>query len=134
MERLSNLDQIAMKSIQFAKEVVYAFQNNISGRNTINDSLINWYFPPPGRIKINTDGSSVDHGWVSFGGLARDDQGWWLEGFFGRIGYASPLKAELWGIKRGLKLAKDRGWRKAIIEKDCETALELIDTGEIDSG
>ena len=63
----------------------------------------------------------------------RVDQGRWLDGFCCRIGYASPLKVELWGIKRGLKLAKDRGWKKVIIETDCETALELIETGEIDN-
>ena len=51
-----------------------------------------------GRVKINTDRSSVDHGWGSYGGLARDDQGRWIEGLCGRIGYANSLTAELWGI------------------------------------
>lgn len=31
---------------------------------------------------------AVDHGWASFGGLAREDRGRWLEGFHGRISYA----------------------------------------------
>ena len=128
---VSKTDQIALKSINFAKEVINAFQSKNSGFVNNFEKLINWSFPPTGRIKINTDGSVVDHGWASFGGLARDDQGRWLEGLCGRIGYASPLKAELWGIKRGLKLAKDRGWKKVIIETDCEAARELIETGDI---
>lgn len=63
---------------------------------------------PTGCIKINMDSNSVDHGWASFGGLARHDQGRWLEGFCEEIGHDSPLKAELWGIRKGLKLAKER--------------------------
>lgn len=98
-----------------------------------NDVLIKWSFPPTCCIKINTDGSAVDHEWASFGGLASDDQGRWTERFYRRIGYASPLKAELWGIKRGLKLAKERGWKEPIIETNCETTVELIEMGEIDN-
>ena len=87
-------NEIANKTIRYAKETVLAFTSNLNRNTSKNTNFINWKFPNASRIKINNDGSSVDLGWVSYGGVARNDQGKWLEGFCGRIGYASPLKVE----------------------------------------
>lgn len=64
---------------------------------------------------------------LHIGGLERDDQGTQIEGFCGRIGYALFLKAGLWGIRCGLKLAKDRDQKGVILESDSENALDLIE-------
>ena len=86
-----------------------------------------------GLVKINTDGSSVDHGWGSYGGLAWDDQGRWIEGFCDIIGYANSLTTELWGMREGLKLARDRNWQKVIIESDSEVAVDLVHPCDIEN-
>lgn len=107
-----NPENIAYKSFEFAEEIFNAFKSNSPRRRDNNDDvLIKWIFPPTGRIKMNRDGSSVDHGWASFGGLAREDRGRWLDDSVASIGYALLLKAELWSIRRGLKLVKDRDWK-----------------------
>ena len=67
----------------------------------------------------------------SYGGLVRNDQGRWLEGFCGVLGAATPLQAELWGLRQALSLVKDNGWSSVIIESDCLEAINLI-SGEED--
>lgn len=52
--------------MHYAAEVANAFKK----RSRMDCFAWNWKFLPSGQIKINTDGSSVDHG-----SLARDD-GW----------------------------------------------------------
>ena len=36
------------------------------------------------------------------------------------------LAAELWGIRAGLKLAKEKNWKRVIIESDSEVAVDLV--------
>lgn len=44
-------------------------------------------------IKINSDGSIFgEFERVTYGGVARDDCGRWIEGFYQKIGYATPFK------------------------------------------
>ncbi|KAH0721920.1 hypothetical protein KY289_004964 [Solanum tuberosum] len=90
---------------------------------------ISWSFPPPGYIKINTDGSFMQNsGLAGYGGIARDDRGRWLGGFVGRLGMVttSCLTAELWAIHGGLTLAKNFKLKNVIIETDSREALMLI--------
>ncbi|KAK6777056.1 hypothetical protein RDI58_023773 [Solanum bulbocastanum] len=92
-------------------------------------SYISWSFPPPGHIKINTDGSFMQNsGLAGYGGIARDDRGRWLGGFVGRFGMVttSCLTAELWAIHGGLTLAKNFKLKNVIIETDSREALMLI--------
>ncbi|KAH0776418.1 hypothetical protein KY290_007829 [Solanum tuberosum] len=97
--------------------------------------FISWAFPPEGCIKINTDGSFMPNlGLAGFGGVARDDQGRWLGGFYGRLGMkaTSSLTTELWAIHGGLILAKDNDLKKVIIETDSSEALKwLCMTGNV---
>lgn len=98
---------------------------------TLHYRLICWNFPPAGCIKINTDGSSSmeDHR-GGFEGLVRRDQGKWVEGFCGYIGYAETLKAELWRLRHALKLCKERNSKRTIIETDCLNVVNLIKDNE----
>ena len=89
--------------------------------------LIHWFFPPTGRIKVNTDGSFHPQFTMgSIGDLTRDDQGRWIEGFCGRIGYADPLKVEMWAIHHALKLIQERMWNNAIVERDSQLIVQLL--------
>ena len=62
----------------------------------------------------------------SYGGLVRNDQGRWLEGFCGVMGAATPLQAELWGLRQAFTLARDNAWAGIIIESDYLEAIRLI--------
>lgn len=105
-------------------------KNLIKDTNNNRNTLINWKFPLTSRIKINTDGSFIDNGQASFGGIARDDQRKWLEGLCSRIDYTSPLK----GIyAKASRLQKKRGLHKVIIKTNSQVALEFIEIGDVDN-
>ena len=119
-------NQVAIKSICLADNIHDAFKSNrLSGDS--EPTLIKWYLPLAGKIKLNTDGSTSNvYGYASFGGVARGNNGKWIEGYCGFIGAASILKAELWAIKQAFKLCKEKGWAGAPVESDCLPAVELI--------
>jgi hypothetical protein len=72
---------------------------NANSKCLRNPNLIQWFCPPTGKLKINTDGGcSIETGLGCYGGIIRDDKGAWIEGFCGRIGGSNPLSAELWGL------------------------------------
>lgn len=63
------------------------------------------YMPGTGKLKLNTDGRSRGNpGKAGFGGVIRDDRGFWILGFYGRSKDCTNLEAKLWGIFRGLEL------------------------------
>lgn len=119
-------DHIVIKSRILAKEILKAFTNNYDQVNSQNGNLIKWKFPNAGSFKINTDGSLGQGDRGSFGGLMRDDQGKWVEGFCGNIEWSTVIKAELWAIRYALYLCDERNWEGAPIETDCLTAVKLI--------
>lgn len=57
--------------------------------------------------------------------MIRDDRGYWILGFYGRLEDYSSLEAELWGIFRGLELIQSQGIRLEI-DSDSTTAISLI--------
>ena len=112
----------------FVGEIYHAFTSS----SPTNNELIKWCFLPSGAIKINSDGSTFgEYEWVAYGALARDDRGRWIEGFCGRIGYATPLQAKLWGIRRAMKLANKKAWSEAIVETDSLIVVNLINKEEV---
>lgn len=92
-------DQIAIKSISLTSEIQKAFYSDSGTDMNMYPTLIRWSFPTAGKFKINTDGS-VDR-WErrNFGGLARSEQGKWVESFCDNIGWATVIKIELWAIR-----------------------------------
>lgn len=65
-----------------------------------------WVKPVASEVKINMDGNYCgDPPQVGFGGVLRDEDGGWVEGFYGNLGATSVLFVELQGIKHGLRLA-----------------------------
>lgn len=79
-----------------------------------------WTAPPQGFVKLNVDGSRDRlTGLITAGGAIRNAKADWLNGFMLKIGIGSVLEAELWGVFRGILLARDNGFRKVWIEPDC---------------
>ncbi|XP_028096164.1 uncharacterized protein LOC114296042 [Camellia sinensis] len=79
---------------RYATDIKDAF--NISIVNSLDDELTSWSLPLPGKLKMNTDGSSKgDPGNGGFGGLIRDEKGIWLCGYFGYF----PIKKSSGGFQ-----------------------------------
>ncbi|GKV38468.1 hypothetical protein SLEP1_g46380 [Rubroshorea leprosula] len=99
-----------------------------SPKNTQKESrLVCWEKPPEGYCKLNTDGSAHGNpGLASAGGVIRDHMGRWIVGFACKIGYASCLRAELWGIREGLLLAYQRNIQNLIVGVDSFVATQLL--------
>ena len=90
-------------------------------------TLIGWQPPPPGFIKLNTDGSILGNpGYASVGGILRDINGNWIRRFSHKLGIANSLVAELWGLRDGLLLVRDLHICKLIIEIDAKSVVDLL--------
>jgi len=79
-------------------------------------------------IKLSVDGCcNGNPGNAGYGGLFRDVEGKWLGGFFGSLGLATNVKAELFAICQGLITAWDLGYRTVLVESDSLEAINLIE-------
>ncbi|KAJ1375402.1 Reverse transcriptase zinc-binding domain [Sesbania bispinosa] len=68
----------------------------ISQRIFKNKVLISWARSPQGFIKLNVDGSVLEHSYIaSCGGLFRNEDGDFIDGFKCNIGFCSSVKTEL---------------------------------------
>ncbi|CAL1409602.1 unnamed protein product [Linum trigynum] len=73
------------------------------------------------------DGASQGNpGMATAGGSLRDDEGDWIGGFVSKIGEATALLAELWGIHQGLQFTWRKGYKFLILETDSTLAIDLI--------
>lgn len=78
-------------------------------------------------MKLNSDGAAKSPSRLaSAGGLLRDHRGNWIAGYTCNIGIANSFLAELWGLREGLLLAKNRGISKLIAETDSETMVQVL--------
>ncbi|KAF7844986.1 putative ribonuclease H-like domain-containing protein [Senna tora] len=77
--------------------------------------------------KLNSDGTcSGNPGPFAVGGIIRDQNGNWIKGFLGFIGHGTALKAELWAISVGIKLAITLNCNLLWIETDSLLVLNLL--------
>ncbi|CAN1748078.1 Putative ribonuclease H protein At1g65750 [Linum perenne] len=91
------------------------------------ESLLSWIPPPDGWVKINIDGSVIQHtNSAAAGGIIRDGQGRKLEAFAANLGTCSIMRAELRAAEIGLHIVWDLGVRKVILELDSSAALASI--------
>jgi len=115
-----------------AKETISAFnKSNPLIANPIakgiSESLIQWFPPPEGWVKLNVDGASKGNpGLAGAGGLLRGQYGNWIRGFALNLGICSSVKAELLALLHGLKLAKDQGVTKLIVHTDSQVAFRKL--------
>ncbi|GAB4843722.1 hypothetical protein Ancab_013687 [Ancistrocladus abbreviatus] len=79
--------------------------NIVRGLLTRREQLINRSPPPPGRVKLNFNGSMHGRLRDGAGGLLRDEDGRWLRGYARRLGRCSTTSTECWSLLIGLKTA-----------------------------
>ncbi|OMO78348.1 hypothetical protein CCACVL1_14470 [Corchorus capsularis] len=70
---------------------------------------------------------------ASTGGLIRGSDGEWLAGFLVNIGTLDSLVAELWGLREGLLLAKQRRLWPLVVELDASMIVHMVKNGVPDS-
>jgi len=84
-------------------------------------------------VKLNVDGCcNGNPGNAGYGGLFRDVEGKWLGGFYGSLGLATNVRAELYAICQGLIAAWDLGYRTMLVETDSLEAINLIKEANIE--
>ncbi|KAJ1414561.1 Ribonuclease H-like superfamily [Sesbania bispinosa] len=83
-----------------------------------------WCPPTLGFFKLNVDGYwSKNPSYMGIGGVLRDHEGRWVEGFSACFVGGDPLRVELLAMKEGIQLA----WTKGITSLICEThSLEVV--------
>lgn len=92
-----------------------------------------WKTPDPDWFLLKTDGSSCGNpGEAGACGLIRNEYGEWVVGFARKIGYASIIQAELWGLRDGLRLAFDKGIQSLQISVDATLVLQLLNSADSD--
>lgn len=87
---------------------------------------IAWKAPSRPYFKLNTDGSQINTGLASAGGLLRDYTGRWVGGFGMNVGSCFITSAELWGFYNGLLLARNYGVQFFEVEVDSRCVTRLI--------
>lgn len=77
-------------------------------------------------LKLNVDGSIIQGGRkVTYGGILRNEMGFWLTSFSYNLGSYSVLMVALMGILIGLRLAWEKGFRNVWLECDASNAIKL---------
>jgi hypothetical protein len=86
-----------------------------------------WAPPPEGFIKINFDGASKGNpGAAGYGLVFRNHKGHILIISAGSLGHSTNNNAELWGLLNGLRLARDHGFTKLIVEGDSQLIINIL--------
>lgn len=92
---------------------------------------VTWHPPEADFIMLNSDGAvKARLGLASVGGLFRNHNGDWIIGYVSRIGVTNSLLAELWGLREGLRLARNREFNKIIVEIDSEVVVQVLTRSE----
>ncbi|MBA0618300.1 hypothetical protein Godav_027667, partial [Gossypium davidsonii] len=89
-------------------------------------TLLHWFCPEKGWIKLNMDGVFSATSPTSIRGVFRDSDANWLCEFLMAFGKDFVFKAEVRAILKGLIMAWEKGFRQ--IEVECDNALLM---GEI---
>ncbi|XP_048492547.1 uncharacterized protein LOC125493336 [Beta vulgaris subsp. vulgaris] len=83
--------------------------------------------PPAGAIKLNTDASLADEGWVGLGVVARDSEGKVCFAAARRVrAFWPPEVAECKAIYMATRLAKTHGYGDLIFESDSLVATKKL--------
>ncbi|KAF5444598.1 hypothetical protein F2P56_033719 [Juglans regia] len=87
-------------------------------------NYIAWSKPAQGRVKLNTDGSSLGNpGESGAGGVIRDMHGRLLLAFAKNLGYGNSTYTELRALLEGVKHCKNMNFSAVDIEMDSKVIL-----------
>jgi len=96
-------------------------------RREAEEQWIRWDPPEEGWLVLNTDGAVKSNpGSAGAGGVICGEQGEWIMGFSEYLGYCFAVRAELRGILRGLRVAKEQGIPKLWIRTDSQTVVNML--------
>ncbi|KAL4304475.1 hypothetical protein GQ457_10G002790 [Hibiscus cannabinus] len=122
VERESVLDW----STRFIEDCIIAYNPLRTAPTVMQSSVRSWEGPPHGWVKGNMDDVvNVSNGRAAVGGVFRDADGMWLQGFVRFIGRSSVLVVELWAIREGLNQAWNGGFRQVELETDNAEAARI---------
>jgi ribonuclease HI len=83
--------------------------------------------PPPGWIVLNSDGAAKSNdNKAGCGGVLRNEQDMWLDGFAKALVDTTAYMAKLWGIYEELKLAKQREMVKLEVRTDSQVIAQSL--------
>ncbi|KAL0461831.1 UNVERIFIED_CONTAM: hypothetical protein Slati_0070700 [Sesamum latifolium] len=93
-----------------------------------------WQAPPVGVVKINFDGATFVKGKkLGVGVVARNSLGQCVAWVSRRLGMAgTSVLAEALAAREAVLLAVRRGWRHVIVEGDCSTLVQKLQSRERD--
>jgi ribonuclease HI len=118
---------------QVALEYVAAYKNNMMAEEKtkygkVQQQLdIKWQAPMVGWVVLNTDGAAkIGVGTAGCGGVLRNDNGVWMEGFAKGLGDTTAYMAELWGIYEGLRMARRQGVEKLELRSDSQVIVRSL--------
>ena len=76
---------------------------------------------------MNVDGAGTQDHVVACGGVLRDEQCKFIEGFMFKVDKPTDsLLSELWAVLFGLKMCWDSGERQVVLETDAAEVVSLI--------
>jgi hypothetical protein len=111
-----------------------ALHANVSFHDCIDRSSLKaptkWQPPPPGATKINVDAAFChDTGEAAVGVEVRDHLGAIVMAASKVIDICKDIEeAEACAIREGLKLAMEYDWSLSLMESDCATAVNIVNS------
>lgn len=97
------------------------------------EKWIGWKAPSRPYFKLNADGSHINTGLASAGGLLRNYTGRWVSGFGINVGLCFTTSAELWGFYNDLLLAWNYGVQLFEVEVLSRCVTQLITSQSVSS-
>ncbi|XP_074289594.1 uncharacterized protein LOC141614747 [Silene latifolia] len=86
-----------------------------------------WVRPDKGMVKINIDAGVIEGVGTGWGVVCRDENGEVMWGYTEQgLGEMEPSEAEAEAILSGVKEALKRGCKRAVVESDCQTIIEIL--------
>ncbi|XP_075649824.1 uncharacterized protein LOC142620320 [Castanea sativa] len=101
----------------------------INGKQTPirNKIQVKWIPPSSNWFKLNSNGSSMGNpGLAGGGGIIRNKNGEWVEGYARAIGITTSVAAKLWALRDGIRLCIALKLPAVEIELDAKVVLDLV--------
>ncbi|KAF7821162.1 putative ribonuclease h protein [Senna tora] len=104
----------------------------VSQPTYINQILIRWKASSNGWWKLNNGSCQGDPKLIVGGGVIRDSNENWVQGFAKFVGAENSPMAELWVIIESLKMAWQLQCSKLIVETNCIAVVKLINSDQLE--